>query len=211
MFSTFISFLLIVAAFAGGLYLAKKWYAQPAIPEKTENTTLLLERIRNVCKLVTVEGYISEIYDYKHYKWYNVPLLSKKALIRIKAKVLVGYDLSKMNIHMNPETKTVFITQFPQPSVISIEDDMDYYDINNGIFNTFMPEDYNELNQRAKDFIRQQAETSGLLESAAVQGNKMLEIVQVMTESLGWKVSYMELSPKPEIKLLNETNPKDKT
>ena len=62
----------------------------------TEQSQVLMEKIKTVAKLVTVEGYFSEVYDYQDYWNYDVSMFRKKALIRVKAKVSVGYDLSKM-------------------------------------------------------------------------------------------------------------------
>ena len=180
-----IGVLLIV--FLLGLWLAKWWYS-PSKVEKKEDATVLLQRIENVTKLVTVEGYFAEVYDYKDYKWYDVSFFSKKALIRVKAKVSAGYDMTKMKIDMIPESKTVHISQLPQASILSIDDTLDYYDVNQGVFNTFSAEDYTKLNQNAKEYVRAQAEKSGLLESAKAQGNKMLDVIKLLSESMGWKV-----------------------
>ena len=183
----------LLVVFAGGAWLAK-WFYSPAKVEKTEDSSVLLQRIENVSKLVTVEGYFAEVYDYKDYKWYDFSFLSKKALIRVKAKVSAGYDMSKMKIAMNPDTRVVHISNLPEPTILSIDEDLDYYDVNQGMFNSFTAEDYTKLNQNAKEYIRTQAQKSGLIESARTQGNKMLDVIRMMSESMGWKVE-MEGSP----------------
>ncbi len=58
-------------------------------------SVILIERIRSVCKFITVEGDFSEIYHYENMqqKWLNLLLGKKKALVLIEARAYVGFDL----------------------------------------------------------------------------------------------------------------------
>lgn len=149
---------------------------------------VLLERIKQVAKLVTVEGYFSEIYDYKDYYGYDLSLFRKKALIRVKAKVSVGYDLEKMKVTSDPTTQTIRLSGIPAAEILSIEHDLDYYDVQEGFFNEFSTEDYDKLNASAKEFIRKKALESDLVKTATTQRNSLLETMRFMTESMGWKL-----------------------
>src|SRR3990167_2620974 len=67
--------------------------------ELTEHqSVILLEKIRSVCKLITVEGDFAEVYRYENTKDRFLSLVSsrKKALIIINAKAHIGYDLKKV-------------------------------------------------------------------------------------------------------------------
>lgn len=88
-------------------------------------STILIEKIRNVCKLVTVEGDFAEIYHYENVKEKFFSLLTgkKKALILIDAKAHVGYDLSKISLESDVEKKKIILTGFPQPELLTIETD----------------------------------------------------------------------------------------
>ena len=137
-----------------------------------------------------MEGYFSEIYDYQDYWKYDISPLRKKALVRIKAKVSVGYDLTQMEIKALPDEKRMIISNLPDPSIISIDHDLDYYDISQGTFNTFTEADYNKINRNAKEMIRKNAEGSDLFLSAEEQSNQLLDIIQFMVEGAGWKLDY---------------------
>lgn len=189
----------LLAVFAGGIFLTR-WYFQRTATVERENGVVLLERIKQVAKLVTVEGYFSEIYDYQDYYGYDLSFFRKKALIRVKAKVSVGYDLEKMQITAKPETKTIFISGIPPAEILSIEHDLDYYDVQEGVFNSFSPEDYNKLNANAKEFIRKKALESDLIKTAAVQRNSLLETMKFMAESTGWRleVEGAQMGPSPD-------------
>jgi Protein of unknown function (DUF4230) len=177
----------LLAVFAAGILLTR-WYFKRSEPVQQESGVVLLERIKQVAKLVTVEGYFSEIYDYQDYYGYDLSFFRKKALIRVKAKVSVGYDLEKMQITAVPETKTIRLSGIPSAEILSIEHDLDYYDLQEGLFNDFSAEDYDKLNTNAKEFIRKKALESDLTKSAANQRNSLLETMRFMAESGGWKL-----------------------
>jgi len=186
----------VIAFFAGGFLLARFWYA-PAEEETTqENATVLLEKIKTVAKLVTVEGYFSEVYDYKDYWQYDLPFLRKKALLRVKATVSVGYDLGQMKVEVRPDEQRIFISNLPDPQIIAIDHTLDYYDISEGAFNSFSETDYNRLNQNAKSFIRSKAEQSDLMLRAEQQGVDLLEVIEFMAENAGWEVNFV---PRQEL------------
>ncbi len=168
--------------------LLTRWYFQRTQKVETENSTILLERIKQVAKLVTVEGYFSEIYDYKDYYGYDMSFFTKKALLKVKAKVSAGYDLEKMKVTAFPEAKIIRITGIPPVTILSIEHDIEYYDVQEGFFNSFTTEDYNKLNARAKEFIREKALDSELMDQAAGQRNLVFETIRFMAEGMGWEV-----------------------
>jgi hypothetical protein len=62
-------------------------------------SVILLDKIKTVCKFITVEGDFAEIYHYEDVKQRFLKLISsrKKALVVINAKAYVGYNLSKIN------------------------------------------------------------------------------------------------------------------
>jgi len=177
--------LLVVGTFALG-FLINSYFFKGHV--STENSQVMLEKIKNVCKVINVEGYFTEVYDYKDYWGYNISFFQKKALVRIKAKVSMGYDMNKIIFNSNPMTKTISISKLPEPEILSIDHDLDYYDITEGSFNSFTTEDYNKINANAKDFIKKKVETSGLKDAALKEGDKMLEVIRFMVESMGWKL-----------------------
>jgi len=181
--------LLLTMVFGLGVWLTLTYYSQQKVPAE-EQSQVLLEKIKSVAKLVTVEGYFSEIYNYKDYWKYDLPFLRKKALLRVKARVSVGYDLSKMKIEALPEKKVVAISHIPDPEILSIDHDIDYYDIQEGIFNSFSAKDYTELNANAKNFIRARALESDLFLAAEEQSNQLQDMIRFMVEAAGWQLEF---------------------
>lgn len=185
----------LAIAFLLGGWLTYRFF----VPEKNppqESATVLLEKIRAVVKLTTVEGEFSEIYNYKQSSGYML-LPDKKALVRVHAIVSAGYDLSNLNIRADSSAQILYIGPIPEPGILSIDHDLDYYDISAGIFMEFEPEDYNYINKNAKEIIRQQALQSNLLPSAREQADKVFDLIRFMAESTGWKVEVQFAEPPP--------------
>ena len=181
--------LLAAGVFVGVRFGSQSWFAT----HETEKSTVLLQEIKDVMKLVTIEGYFSEVYDYKDYYWADWKPFSKKALIRVKAKVSIGYDLEQMTFRADGLTKTIYITGLPKPELLSIDHDLDYYDLQEGSFNSFSTEDYNTLNKRAKDFITSKVEDSELYDRAEEQISDVQAMVESMVVGQGWRVIFADV------------------
>ncbi|MCF8713484.1 DUF4230 domain-containing protein [Joostella atrarenae] len=164
--------------------------------ESTEKqSVILLEKIRNVYKLVTVEGEFAEIYQYENVREHFMKLISskKKALLVINAKVNIGFDLKKIEMHADPSSKKIILTAFPQPEVLSIEPDVKYYDIKEGLFNWFKTEDLSTLNSEAKEHILKKIPESGLIETAKKEALDAVLMIENMVQAIGWKLDYKAL------------------
>jgi hypothetical protein len=183
----FTKILLLALGFSAGIIVCQWWHGRSA-PQSEEQAKVLLEKVKTVAKLITVEGYFSEVYNYKDYWGYDFFPFQKKVLVLVKAKVSVGYDLGVMNMKADGNTKTLTVSQLPQVQVLSIDHDLSYYDISEGTFNSFSAEDYTKIQGKVKDFIKDKAEQSDLKQRAQTQGNQMLDVIRFMVESAGWKM-----------------------
>lgn len=162
-------------------------------------STVLLEKIRSVCKLISVEGDFAEIYRYENRKEHFGNLFSskKKALIVINAKAHIGYDFKKLDVAADTERKTIYLRDFPQPEILSIEPELEFYDIRNGIFNAFTPEDMTTLNREAKEHIREKIPESGLMDTARHEALEAVLLMEKIVETIGWTLDYKGLVLEP--------------
>ena len=172
-----------------------------------QQSTVLLDKIKSVCKLISVEGDFAEIYHYENTKGGVMNLLSskKKALIIVKAKAHIGYDLQKLGLKADNKNKKIILTNFPEPEVLSIEPELQYYDVKNGLFNSFSSEDLTKVNQEAKDHIKQKIPESGLMQTARKEALQAVLLVEKIVETIGWTLDYsaLEISNR-EKQLLEE-------
>ncbi|MFD2543317.1 DUF4230 domain-containing protein [Lacinutrix gracilariae] len=156
---------------------------------------LLLDKIKTVCKFITVEGDFAEIYHYEDVKERFLKLVTskKKALVVINAKAHVGYDLSKIELESDKENKKIIIKYFPQPEVLTVETNLNYYDKKDGYFNKFDASDLTGLNQEAKQHILDKVPESGLIEVAQKEALETILLMENIVETIGWKLDYSAL------------------
>ena len=151
-----------------------------------QQSDIILNQIRSVEKLITVEGYFTELYSHKDYYKFDISPLRKKALVRVKAKASVGVNLADLHPWTNPQNKTLHIQKFPTPEILSLDHNLDYYDITEGTFNYFSTTDYNAINKKAKQFIEEKILSSEMMDQALTQSQTILETITSLVESMGW-------------------------
>jgi hypothetical protein len=183
------SFGVLALALILGIFVARWWYA-PSKSTTTQEAQVLLEYVKNVTKLVTTEGYFSEIYSEKDTKGYYLIPSTKQAILKVKARVLMGYDLTGMKVEADQATRTLRVSNIPPPSILAIEPDVKLYSIENGYSNKFTGEEILAMNRKAVDTIRAQVMQSSLLESTRAQGQRNLESLTQLARSMGWQVAF---------------------
>jgi hypothetical protein len=155
------------------------------------STDLIQKQIKNVGKLVVTEGSFSQVYTFKDSKRFYLDVFSarKKALIVVNAEVTIAYDLSKLKTEINPETKTVTITYIPDEE-ISINPNIQYYDVTQDYLNQFEAGDYNKIQKRIKKSLMEKIEKSSLKSNAKNRLVSELQKIYILTNSMGWTLEY---------------------
>jgi len=156
---------------------------------------IIMEKIRKVWKLITVEGEFAEIYHYENTKERFMSMVSskKKAILLINAKAHVGYDLSKIKMEANNDKKVIRLTEFPDPQILSLETDLKYYDKKEGLFNKFDSTDLTEVNTQAKEHVLLKIPESGLFDTAQSEALEAVLLIQNIVETIGWTLDYEDL------------------
>jgi len=198
------NFPLLIIGFILGAIVMYWLFSRYRLKQKKERTkeqsVILLEKIRSVCKLISVEGDFAEIYSYENTKdvFMNLFAGKKKALIIINAKTHIGYDFKKIEMNADIDKRKIVLNRFPQPEVLSIEPQLKFYDVKNSMFNTFSSEDLTNLNKEARQHILDKIPESGLMETAKKEALEAVLIIEKIAETIGWKLDYsaLEISDK---------------
>ena len=180
--------MLLLGLILGGViaFLAIKKMGSEA-PIITESSHTIAESMRKVFKVVSAEGHFNEIYNYEETtKLLKFIPSTKKALVIIQAKVLVGYDFEKFQWEVDEQNRKVKLLHFPAPEILSTETDYKYYNIEEQFFNLFSKDDLAKIQQNGKRQVIEAAKKSHLPEVAAEQ-MKML-----LTELLSGKNFVLE-------------------
>ncbi|RZS99727.1 DUF4230 domain-containing protein [Aquimarina brevivitae] len=195
--------LLFIGLLAGAVisyFILSRFNASKRKEKAQSQSVLLMEKIRSVCKLVTVEGDFAEIYHYQSVKdkFFNLLIGRKKALILIDAKAHVGFDLSQIKMNSDTKNKRIVLSHFPQPTLLTIETDFKFYDMKEGWLNPFTSVDLTEINKEAKQFIRDKVPQSGLMEAARKEALQAISLMESLAASIGWKLDYTALKIQEE-------------
>jgi hypothetical protein len=211
--------LLLLVGTGAGVALSNALRSRSGVTDVRRDSVILLERIEKVFKVVMAEGYFSEIYNYQDQKkilyLLNDP---KKAMVIAKSKVLVGFDFAKVRFRASDNgDKTLIIDAFPEPEVLSIDTDYNFYDIQAGYLNHFSGEDYTKILEEAKRAMNERAMHSDL---PKIANNQIQYMMYQLASSMGWQLKLPEteqrqleaLKAKAEeetrnSKLLNANNP----
>ena len=156
-----------------------------------ESTALIQQQIKNVGKLVVTEGTFSQVYTYKdtRNRFFDVLPARKRALIVVNTRATVAYDLSKLEIELDEENKTVHITHIPEEE-INIYPDIKYYDITQDYLNQFSADDHNKIKARINKSMREKVENSTLKSNAKNRLISELQKIYILTNTLGWTLTY---------------------
>lgn len=163
------------------------WY----VKQKTvtsHSSDLVIENIEKIWRLSTVEARISELYKFKDYYYYDFSPLRKEALVKVNAKVAAGFDFDQLEMTFDEGSREIVLHNFPQPEILTIDHTLEYYDLKQGTFNGFSPEELSKLQQRAKDSIRTAAIDQEILAAAADTKAELIDLITLASKGMGWTV-----------------------
>jgi len=155
------------------------------------SSALIQEQLKNVSKLVVSEGHFSEVFNYKSSKeiFKDYYKSEKKALVVINADVSIAYDLKQLKYELDEASKTLQILSIPEHE-ISINPDLEYYDIQDGFFNPFEAKDYNDIKKTINVSLIKKIEASNLVSNAQNRLISELSKLFILTKSMGWTLQY---------------------
>jgi hypothetical protein len=183
LFTVFILF----ATFASGIFFYKSCMtSKEKVPQI--DTTLFIDKIETVLKMVSVEGHYTEMLKYDN-STYDFPGFRKKALVQVTGKVLVGYNMEKYKMNYDVKNKTLNITQFPPAEILAIEANTKYFDMEQGIFNSFTKEELTNIDKKSKEAIRNKALSDHLIKTAEDQKNELLMLMLDPLFADNWKIT----------------------
>lgn len=152
---------------------------------------LIEKEVRNVSKLIVTEVSYGKVYTYENTKSYGWDYFSsqKKALVVSNAKAQVIYDLKNLEYTIDNERKEIVFSKLPEPT-ININPNLNFYELDNGILNSFEAKDFNSMKQKISKDIERQIKNSDILKNADDRLLSELTRIFVLSNSMGWTVVY---------------------
>jgi hypothetical protein len=171
------------------MFLVSKWKNAGKQKVVKESSHTVVESIRKVFKIVLVEGFFNELYNFEETKKLLGFIPStKKALVIIQAKVMIGFDFQKCAWETDENAQKIRLISFPEPEILSIESDYKYYNFDEGLFNLLGRDDLTRIQADGKKQVEAAAIKSDLPKIAREQMRMMLtEVVQ----SKNWQIDNL--------------------
>lgn len=193
---------------AAALFFSWNYYRQKSKPEVTINASgLIQQQLKNVGKLVVVEGHFSDVLNYKNSKSLFADIFSaeKKALVVVNADVTIAYDLSQLEYVIDEEQKILQITKIPKEE-IKIHPELEYYDMQSDFLNPFEAKDYNTISETVKTSLMKKIEASEFKKNSKNQLLSELSKLYILTSSMGWALKYNEalIENEQQLELVND-------
>ncbi|MCU0328177.1 MAG: DUF4230 domain-containing protein [Chitinophagales bacterium] len=184
-----IGFVGVLILFGIGILIWRNFNKSPETIEPKRQADILMQALQNIAKLMVVETQVSEVYTYEDHQktFFNLISTEKKAILILKAKVQIGYDLRKMEYQIDTQNRILNIIHIPKEE-INITPEIKYYDMKNSIWTSFSPEDMTKIQADAIQRIHQAVETSQAKEIAKHQLTTQIYSLFPMMHGTTWKI-----------------------
>lgn len=173
------------------LFVWKQCNSTSEGPSLEEQSALIEKQIKNVRKLVVTEGTFSQVYSYKDQKKYFLDFVKfeKKALMVVNSEVFIQYDLKQMDYEILEQEKKILIKKLPKEE-IKVLPKIQFYDINESVFNPFEADDYNKISDKVQKDIEKKLKTSNMVKNAQNRLVSELSGILILSNSLGWTLEF---------------------
>lgn len=181
---------LVIGAIITYLSLQLRQARNSTVSTKTSSHTVI-ESIKRVFKIVVAEGQMNEIFNYENTKkLLKVIPSTKKALVIVRANVLIGYDVNKCKWEIDEEKRVIKLMNFPKPEILSLETDFNYYYFEDDLFNFISRKDLQDIQYLAKEQVKKSVLQSDLLKIASEQMKLLLGEIITLNN---WQVENIAL------------------
>ena len=157
--------IVILATISVTFFVTNKFHEQ-----ELYSASGVLEQVKDISELNTVEMYFNEIIDFKNAKLFNnfqIPFTEKSFIFTVKSKVKAGVDLSSIDESDIAISGKSLLIKLPNPTITSKEI-LSYkvYDEKNGLFNEVTTEDTLKALELFEKDMEEQALSSGIIEKS---------------------------------------------
>lgn len=157
----------------------------------TEDSRVIAYQINKMNKMVVAEQSLSEIYTHTSKK--SLPGLEslysadKKVTMLVNGKVQASYDLSKMEVELDSINKKILIKSIP-PVDLKVYPDVDFFDMDQSVFNKFEKDDLNEIKKRGIAKMEEKIDRNKLKSEAHQQLIQNLSDIYQIAKIYGWEI-----------------------
>lgn len=152
--------------------------------------------IRRIAQFSTVEVQISDVVRYEEAKHFLVFDFPKSATLRLRGRVLGGFDLEsrQFRVHPNAAAKLVRVW-LPRPRVLAVDPRFEWFDEKSGWINPITSADRTRWMLWARGQLAVAARQAGI-ESKAEE--HVRELITASADAFGWRAEIVFEGPRSE-------------
>jgi hypothetical protein len=186
------------------LLFVGSFFIETSDPE--EESIIIIEQIRQVCKIITTEGTFVENYSYKEPTTYGSTMFSvtpqigsyffkKEAHLKIKANIGVGYDFTEVIYDVDLDTKLIILSNVPSnPEIMFVEHELLDFDNESYMVRPLSDNEIVDLQNAALDQIMERTDVMLLYEEAAKEHIELIHLLQTIALDGEWgiQINYVQ-------------------
>lgn len=199
--------LIFLSCLVGALllgWLGKAYFDKAQLPKIEERSVIIEEQIRKIAQLATAEGHYGQMFNHKEVGFLDYPSFNKSVIVDAEARVIVGFNLEGISVTADAKTKTIVVHNWPDPTELAYEVDMRYFDLDQGLFNSFTSKELNDIKTKMGEELRSQMDYKSLKIKSFEQANDLLSIIDENLRLSGW---HLEVADRPEIGFSSDLAP----
>ena len=157
---------------------------------KTTASHTIAYGIQRLNKLVVAEQNYSNITtSHSRNSFMDLDFVGTKSkiILKVDIRAQASYDLSKMQVEIDSVNEIIHIKRIPELQIDTFPD-VEFLDIDQGIFNQFTEEDINAIKSRAIKNVQNTMDTTDLRQQAHEQLLQNLEEIYLLAHIYGWKI-----------------------
>lgn len=174
--------LAILFAAAAAFFLSRAVFF-PGETRRAEAAPVVLA-IRRIAQFSTVEVQISDVVRYEEAKHFLVFDFPKSATLRLRGRVLGGFDLESRQFRVVPDVAQRRIrVRLPRPRILAVDPRFEWFDEKGGWINPITPADRNRWMLWARGELARAARQSGIESKAQDHAQ---ELITAAAGGFGW-------------------------
>lgn len=152
--------------------------------------------IRKIAQFSTVEVQVSDVVRYEEAKHFLVFDFPKSATLRLRGRVLGGFDLESRQFRVHPDAaRKVVRVQMPRPRVLAVDPRFEWFDEQSGWINPITPADRTRWMLWARGQLAVAARQAGIEAKAE---EHVRELITSAADAFGWRAEIAFEGPRSE-------------
>jgi len=173
----------LLAALGAAIVLFALGFFAGRAARRGPGSASVVTAVRKIARLATVQMEISDVLRVEEVKTILVFDIPKNATLRLRGRVLGGFDLDKGFDVSADEARRVVRVRLPAPQILSVDDRLEWFDETSGFLNPITPGDRTRWTSWARASLARSAKDAGLFETA---GRHAAGLFSDAAAAFGW-------------------------